>query len=107
MIVPCNNECEVLTLHGQLQQPSEAQAPSESYAPSEMTVPSVTTEARSERLKEVQEFIQRPVDPGAGAAYCFAEQRKILPEILLVVRVQANRRSQRRYVFCLKCSMHI
>ena len=61
MIVPCSNECEVLTLHGQLQQPSEA--PSESNAPSETTVPSVTTEARSERLKEVQEFIQRPVDP--------------------------------------------
>ncbi len=59
--MPCSNECEVLTMHGQLPQPSEAQ--SESNAPSETNAPSVTTEVRSERLNEVEEFMPRPVDP--------------------------------------------
>jgi hypothetical protein len=60
--VPCSNACKVLTLHRQLQkQPPET--PSESNAPSETNTPSEPTEARPDRVKEAEEFMQRQVDP--------------------------------------------
>jgi hypothetical protein len=58
----------------------------------------VTTEARSERrLKEVEEFMQRPVD----LALLTTVLRHGAVDLLLVVRVHASRRSKRRYGFCL------
>ncbi len=59
--MPCSNECGVLTMHGQLPQPSEAR--SEITAPTETNAPSETTEARSDRLEEVDEFLQQPENP--------------------------------------------
>ena len=78
-ITPCSNECGELTMHGQLQEQSKA--PSESAIVGDVPPSSVTTEARSEREKEVEEFMQRPVDPalltasrGGACSSCASRQ---------------------------------